>query len=151
MGKLIFTMTAKPWMGKILCALSDEWRNLPIPMTANYGIYIYIYREKIWPLSLFMHISGMKSTIDSNISAELVLKIILFFFCNIGMILNICSADKSSTLYAGSAFFLARDIFDREWQHRSTNRCSNLVILPEVVTTQKAFWQGSGKEKLLIP
>ena len=84
-----------------------------------------------------MHISGMKSTIDSNISAELVLKIILFFFCNIGMILNICSADKSSMLYAGSAFFLACDIFDREEeQHRSTNRSSNFVVLPEVVTTK---------------
>ena len=61
----------------------------------------------------FSTIAGMKSTIDSNISAELVLKITLFFFCNIGMIFNICSVDKSSTLYAGSAFFLAC-IFDRE-------------------------------------
>ena len=33
-------------MGKILCALSDEWPNLPIPMTSQYGNYIPIQREK---------------------------------------------------------------------------------------------------------
>ena len=33
-------------MGKILCTLSDEWGNLPIHMTPQYGNYIPIQREK---------------------------------------------------------------------------------------------------------
>ena len=32
-GEIFFTTTAKPWVGKIKCALSDEWGNLPIPIS----------------------------------------------------------------------------------------------------------------------
>ena len=33
LGKFFFTTPAKPFVGKIKCALSDEWGNLPIPIS----------------------------------------------------------------------------------------------------------------------
>ena len=35
--------------GKGECALSDEWGNLPIPISSHYGIFIPIWREKTSP------------------------------------------------------------------------------------------------------
>ena len=40
LGKLFFTNPAKPFLGKIKCALSDDWGNLPVPIFPHQGIYI---------------------------------------------------------------------------------------------------------------
>ena len=51
-GEIFFTTPAKPFVGKIKCALSDEWGNLPIPISPPHGIFIPMLKEKTSSISL---------------------------------------------------------------------------------------------------
>ena len=50
MGKFIFTIPAKPFMGKILCAFRDSWGNLffPTPGFAGRGEKSHPYFSSSW-------------------------------------------------------------------------------------------------------
>ena len=50
MGKFIFTIPAKPFMGKLFCAFCDSWGNLffPTPGFAGRGEKSHPYFSSLW-------------------------------------------------------------------------------------------------------